>query len=165
MSSFLAHGLDAWPPKLGATADPGEDALDALQSIKKRIGTDLTFEEAASQYSDDAFSAAVGGDLGFSSGDSFPLEFEEALDSMSVNEISEIIEIDESIHIIKFTEENKDTPKAIDIMREQFVDDLIEAEYNPRELTKEQHKQISDSIKRFGIVDPVIVNTHKDRKN
>ena len=105
-----------------------EDALDALQSIKKRIGTDLTFEEAASQYSDDAFSAAVGGDLGFSSGDSFPLEFEEALDSMSVNEISEIIEIDESIHIIKFTEENKDTPKAIDIMREQFVDDLIEAE-------------------------------------
>ena len=106
-----------------------EDALDALQSIKKRIGTDLTFEEAASQYSDDAFSAAVGGDLGFSSGDSFPLEFEEALDSMSVNEISEIIEIDESIHIIKFTEENKDTPKAIDIMREQFVDDLIEESY------------------------------------
>jgi peptidyl-prolyl cis-trans isomerase D len=105
-----------------------EDARDALKSIKNRIGTDLTFEEAASQYSDDEFSAAVGGDLGFSSGDSFPLEFEEALDSMSVNEISEIIEIDESIHIIKLTEENKDTPKAIDIMQEQFIDDLIEAE-------------------------------------
>ena len=105
-----------------------EDAYDALKSIENRIGNDLTFEEAATQYSDDAFSATVGGDLGFSSGDSFPLEFEEALDSMSVNEISEIIEIDESIHIIKFTEENKDTPKAIDIMQEQFIDDLIEAE-------------------------------------
>lgn len=45
------------------------------------------------------------------------------------------------------------------------IADLIEAEYNPRQLTKDQHKQISDSIKRFGIVDPVIVNTHKDRKN
>ena len=45
------------------------------------------------------------------------------------------------------------------------IDDLIEAEYNPRQLTKEQHKQITDSIKRFGIVDPVIVNTHKERKN
>ena len=45
------------------------------------------------------------------------------------------------------------------------ITDLIEAEYNPRQLTKDQHKQISDSIKRFGIVDPVIVNTHKDRKN
>ena len=99
-----------------------------MESIENRIGNDLTFEEAATQYSDDAFSATVGGDLGFSSGDSFPLEFEEALDSMSVNEISEIIEIDESIHIIKFTEENKDTPKAIDIMQEQFIDDLIEAE-------------------------------------
>tara|TARA_B100000925_G_scaffold284905_1_gene260511 strand:- start:467 stop:2317 length:1851 start_codon:yes stop_codon:yes gene_type:complete len=105
-----------------------EDAYDALKSIENRIGNDLTFEEAATQYSDDAFSAAVGGDLGFSSGDSFPLEFEEALDFMSVNEISEIIEIDESIHIIKFTEENKDNPKAIEIMQEQFIDDLIEAE-------------------------------------
>ena len=45
------------------------------------------------------------------------------------------------------------------------IDDLIEAEYNPRQLTKDQHKQITDSIKRFGIVDPVIVNTHKERKN
>ena len=43
------------------------------------------------------------------------------------------------------------------------IDDLIEAEYNPRQLTKEQHKQITDSIKRFGIVDPVIVNTLKER--
>ena len=45
------------------------------------------------------------------------------------------------------------------------INSLIEAEYNPRELTKEQHKQISDSIKRFGIVDPIIVNINKDRKN
>jgi hypothetical protein len=43
--------------------------------------------------------------------------------------------------------------------------DLIMAEYNPRQLTKEQHKDLTDSIKRFGLVDPLIVNTHKDRKN
>tara|TARA_R110002020_G_scaffold72786_1_gene187069 strand:+ start:4222 stop:4815 length:594 start_codon:yes stop_codon:yes gene_type:complete len=45
------------------------------------------------------------------------------------------------------------------------INSLIEAEYNPRELTKDQHTQISDSIKRFGIVDPIIVNINKDRKN
>ena len=42
---------------------------------------------------------------------------------------------------------------------------LIEAEYNPRQLTKEQYHNLKDSMSRFGIVDPLIVNTHKDRKN
>jgi hypothetical protein len=45
------------------------------------------------------------------------------------------------------------------------ISDLIRAEYNPRELTKEQQNQLTDSLKRFGLVDPIIVNTHKDRKN
>ena len=43
--------------------------------------------------------------------------------------------------------------------------ELIAAEYNPRQLTKDQHKDLTDSIKRFGLVDPLIVNTHKDRMN
>ena len=45
------------------------------------------------------------------------------------------------------------------------INDLISAEYNPRELTKEQHQHLTDSIKRFGIVDPIIINKNKDRKN
>tara|TARA_Y100001970_G_C14259283_1_gene878407 strand:+ start:6149 stop:7234 length:1086 start_codon:yes stop_codon:yes gene_type:complete len=44
-------------------------------------------------------------------------------------------------------------------------DELIVAEYNPRQLTKDQYSQLKDSVKRFGLVDPLIVNTHKDRKN
>ncbi len=50
-------------------------------------------------------------------------------------------------------------------IKNRKIADLIRAEYNPRELTKEQHNQLSDSLKRFGLVDPIIVNTHKDRKN
>jgi len=42
---------------------------------------------------------------------------------------------------------------------------LIFAEYNPRQLTKDQYKGLRDSIERFGLVDPIIVNKHKDRKN
>lgn len=42
---------------------------------------------------------------------------------------------------------------------------LIAAEYNPRSLSDEQFETISDSLKRFGFVDPVLVNMHKDRKN
>ena len=45
------------------------------------------------------------------------------------------------------------------------VSNLIFAEYNPRELTKDQHQDLKDSITRFGFVDALIVNTHKERKN
>ena len=45
------------------------------------------------------------------------------------------------------------------------IDSLIFAEYNPRQLTEEQYQQLKDSITRFGLVDPIIVNQHKDRKN
>jgi len=44
------------------------------------------------------------------------------------------------------------------------IDDLIGAEYNPRKLSDEQKQTIKDSIKRFGLVDPVLVNTNKERK-
>ena len=50
-------------------------------------------------------------------------------------------------------------------IKEYKPDELIAAEYNPRQLTKDQHKDLTDSIKRFGLVDPLIVNTHKDRMN
>jgi DNA modification methylase len=45
------------------------------------------------------------------------------------------------------------------------ADDLVMAEYNPRQLTKDQYAQLKDSIMRFGLVDPLIVNKNKDRKN
>ena len=45
------------------------------------------------------------------------------------------------------------------------IKDLISAEYNPRQLKKEQFNQLKDSIKRFGLVDPVIINKNDSRKN
>ncbi len=45
------------------------------------------------------------------------------------------------------------------------IDSLIFAEYNPRQLTKEQHKHLKDSISRFGLVDPILVNKNKERQN
>ena len=45
------------------------------------------------------------------------------------------------------------------------INSLIFAEYNPRQLTKDQYKHLQDSITRFGLVDPIIVNSNKERKN
>ena len=43
------------------------------------------------------------------------------------------------------------------------VEKLINAEYNPRVLKEHQFKQLKDSIERFGLVDPILVNVNKDR--
>ena len=45
------------------------------------------------------------------------------------------------------------------------VDSLIDAEYNPRQITEKQFKELCDSIKIFGFLEPVIVNMNPDRKN
>jgi hypothetical protein len=38
------------------------------------------------------------------------------------------------------------------------IADLIESEYNPREITEIEFKKLQDSIQEFGFVEPVIVN-------
>lgn len=43
--------------------------------------------------------------------------------------------------------------------------ELISAEYNPRKWDEKAVKQLSESIKRFGLVDPIIVNCAPQRKN
>lgn len=45
------------------------------------------------------------------------------------------------------------------------VNDVIFAEYNPRRLTPHQAQDLKDSLSRFGFVDPVILNSHPERKN
>lgn len=45
------------------------------------------------------------------------------------------------------------------------IKDLRPAEYNPRKHSKEQADQLKESVKRFGLVDPVICNGVTERKN
>ena len=45
------------------------------------------------------------------------------------------------------------------------IDELVSAEDNPRQMTTEQRKSLTVSIKRFGLVDPILVNINPERKN
>ena len=45
------------------------------------------------------------------------------------------------------------------------IDTLIINEKNPRKWTKEQKDSLKDSITKFGTVDPILVNSHEERKN
>lgn len=45
------------------------------------------------------------------------------------------------------------------------VETLNPAEYNPRKWGSEEKKKLTESIKRFGMVDPLIVNSNPKRLN
>jgi len=50
-------------------------------------------------------------------------------------------------------------------IEKRLLKDLKPAEYNPRQATEKQQKHLTESLKKFGVVEPVIVNENKDRKN
>lgn len=55
------------------------------------------------------------------------------------------------------------SPVFIPETRVWRVSDLIEADYNPREISDHELAALDDSIEEFGLVEDVIVNTHPDR--
>ena len=45
------------------------------------------------------------------------------------------------------------------------ITQLEKAEYNPRALKENQYKDLKTSIEKFGMVQPLVVNSHKKRSN
>jgi peptidyl-prolyl cis-trans isomerase D len=88
----------------------------------------ISFEDLVSKSSEDLASKDSLGDLGLSSGDAFPPEFEEAILGLSLNETSQVIELEDSLHILKLTEVLKPTIKTKAEMEKELKDELVDAE-------------------------------------
>ncbi|MDA9785213.1 SurA N-terminal domain-containing protein [Gammaproteobacteria bacterium] len=109
--------------------DSSADARQSIDKVLKDIQSGLlTFENAVSESSDDAGSKDSFGDLGLSSGDAFPEEFETAISSMALNELSEVLELDDSFHILKLTEVLKPEVNSLAVMEMQLLEELVDAE-------------------------------------
>ena len=88
----------------------------------------ISFEEMVSSSSEDLASKDELGDLGFSSGDAFPVEFENVIKTMKLNEISEIVELEDTFHILKLTEVLQAEIKPKSEVEEELINELIDAE-------------------------------------
>ncbi|MAS82755.1 MAG: hypothetical protein CMF45_08700 [Legionellales bacterium] len=45
------------------------------------------------------------------------------------------------------------------------TNELKEADYNPRQITANDFDALKDSIRKFGMAEPLVVNSHEERKN
>ena len=109
--------------------DDVNEARAKIESAQKALqANEITFEALVAESSEDLASKDSMGDLGLSSGDAFPDEFEEALISMQVDETSAIIELEDSFHILKLTEVLQPEVKSKASMEKELLAELVDAE-------------------------------------
>lgn len=113
--------------------DEMEEARELAAELQSRLEEGESFEDLAAEYSDDAGSANFGGDVGYTTGDSFVEPFEAALQELEVDEVSEPVETEFGIHLIKLTEINEAEVESLDEvrdrLREEIAGERVEARY------------------------------------
>ena len=86
---------------------PDEQLRARLERIRERIVAGEDFGAVARLQSEDANTRALGGNLGWLSPGELPGEFEQALDPLSVNEVSPVFQTTAGWHIAQITRERE----------------------------------------------------------
>ncbi len=105
-----------------------EDAFDSINKIEELIKNGENFSELASVYSEDIVTSDIGGDLEYFDKDIFPIEFDDAIKDLELNEVSKIVELEDTFHILKITEKNLSKPLSADEVKDNLLAELIETE-------------------------------------
>ena len=108
--------------------DSEASALSHINNIKDELSVGESFETLVEKYSDDIVTKDSGGDLEYFDADIFPEQFSMAINNLELNGISDVVELDDSYHLIKVTEYNKFIPASLEEMQKVFVQELVETE-------------------------------------
>lgn len=108
--------------------DSEASALSHINNIKDKLSVGESFETLVKKYSDDIVTKDSGGDLEYFDADIFPEQFSMAINNLELNDISDVVELDDSYHLIKVTEYNKFIPASLEEMQKVFVQELVETE-------------------------------------
>ena len=110
-------------------ADRGEDdALALAGAARQRIVDGEDFGALALEFSSDVVSAEEGGDIGYTDGSAFPLEIEEVLESLTLNELSGPVVTEFGVHLVKLTEDSENLFQPYEEVAERIERDIKSAE-------------------------------------
>ena len=111
-------------------------AIELAADTKSRIDAGEEFSDLAMELSIDAVSAEEGGDIGFTDGTAFPVEIEEALNLLELNEVSSPVVSEFGVHLVKLTqaEDNSfpDFEEARDRIERELTNSEVERLYSER---------------------------------
>ena len=103
-------------------------AYQQILKARDELTRGVNFEDVVVTYSDDIASKDSGGDLDYFDSDVFPEEFSIALKNMSINDTSNIIELEDTFHILKITEFNKTKVNSLEEMQDELLNNLVNSE-------------------------------------
>ena len=110
-----------------------EEATLILSDAKKDIDSGTSFEVLVKAISEDEGTKEMDGSLGVTDGTLLPPEFESALEKMSAGEVSEPINLLNSVHLIKLVSAEQPTPSSLEdrkiIIIERLASEKAEDEY------------------------------------
>ncbi len=99
-----------------------EAALKKSNELIARINQGESFDQLATEFSQDPGSAQKGGDLGFAQKGVYVPEFEASLDSLAINQVSAPIKTQFGYHIIKLLEKRSPELPTLDSMRAELTE-------------------------------------------
>jgi len=109
--------------------DRDEDAAVArAEEARQALESGESFADVAAEYSDDAATANSGGELGTVEPGALPESLDQALEGLSVGDVSEPVVSDAGVHLLKVESEQKAETAPLAEMRDQIVADLQRAQ-------------------------------------
>ena len=108
--------------------EPGEDQEAKLEEAQALLAGGAEFAEVAGKLSDDFGAAASGGDLGYTTGDAFPAEMEQAIAGLEPGVVSSPVETDAGIHLLLVTDRKEGQAPELDEVRDRLQDEIQRSE-------------------------------------
>jgi peptidyl-prolyl cis-trans isomerase D len=120
-----------------------EPTPEGIEEIQTKLNAGVDFAVLAKDYSEDFGSADSGGDLGYTSGDTFPEAFEVALAGLEIGQVSEPVNTDAGTHFIKLLDIQQQTYELSEqrsriereLIKESTSNLLVEKLQNLKELS------------------------------
>ena len=124
--------------------DSNQLALESIKNIEGLLQQGSNFSDLAKEYSEDFVTKDIGGDLEYFEEGIFPVEFEDEIKELELNQISKIVELEDTLHILKITEKNIEEPLQKDDVISSIKNELLETESFA--LMKDDYDQIDQLV-------------------
>jgi len=141
--------------------DSRDSAYEIISEVERLITEGKDFNELAVEYSDDVVTKDNGGDLEYFEKDVFPIEFEDAITDLGLNEISKIVELEDTFHILKVTEINSQEALPEDQIKDELANELIQTESFA--LMQDDFSELEDMIYNNTSISEIAANLSKTK--
>ena len=141
--------------------DSRDSAYEIISEVESLITEGKDFNELAVEYSDDVVTKDNGGDLEYFEKDVFPIEFEDAITDLGLNEISKIVELEDTFHILKVTEINLQEALPEDQIKDDLANELIQTESFA--LMQDDFSELEDMIYNNTSISEIAANLSKTK--